>query len=88
MLHVGLLSRGVVLRVDDDRLRFRAPAGVLTEQDHVDLLRCKPELIELLRACCGLCGTTLYQPESLDVGRCQRCRMTREGVSDVCNAED
>jgi hypothetical protein len=76
VLHVGLLSRGVHLRVEVGRLRFRAPAGVLTEQDHQDLQRSKPELIKMLRGCCGDCGTTLYQPESLDAGCCQRCRTT------------
>jgi hypothetical protein len=47
-LLADLTCRGVELRPDGDRLRWRAPAGVVTEQDLAALRAVKVELLALL----------------------------------------
>ncbi len=73
-LWMSLRSRGVRFTVDGNRAHVDAPYGSMNEEEQRQLRAQKPELIEILRGCCGDCGTTLYQPASLAAGRCQRCR--------------
>jgi len=47
-LLVALRGRGVALIADGDRLRWRAPAGVLTDTDRDALTAAKPALLTLL----------------------------------------
>jgi len=44
-----LRRQGVELRADGDRLRYRAPKGVLTPALRAELTECKPEILALLR---------------------------------------
>ena len=41
-------ERGIQLWADGDRLRYRAPAGVLTDEDQTKLREYKPELVQHL----------------------------------------
>ncbi len=45
----GLHRRGVRLRVDGDRLRWRAPVGVMTDADLSALRHSKPEVLAIIR---------------------------------------
>ena len=45
----GLHRRGVRLRVDGDRLRWRAPVGVMTEADLAALREHKPDVLAIIR---------------------------------------
>ncbi len=45
----GLRRRGVRLRVDGDRLRWRAPVGVMTDADLSALRHSKPEVLAIIR---------------------------------------
>ncbi len=45
----GLHKRGVRLRIDDDRLRWFAPVGIVTEADLAALREHKAEVLAILR---------------------------------------
>ena len=47
---LALVEAEVVLWVDGDRLRFRAPAGALTDALRVDVGRCRGALVALVKA--------------------------------------
>ncbi|MCB9694494.1 MAG: hypothetical protein H6736_22010 [Alphaproteobacteria bacterium] len=47
---VALAEAGVVLWVEDGRLRFRAPAGVLDEALRARVSACRGALIALVKA--------------------------------------
>ena len=48
-LLASLASRGVLLHIEGDELRYRAPAGALTPADRETLKRSKPDIVEHLR---------------------------------------
>jgi len=48
LLLAGLRRRGIDLRAEGDRLRWRAPQGVVTPDDVGRLRDAKPELLRLL----------------------------------------
>ncbi len=47
-LYHDLKARGVLLKVDGERLLVDAPAGELTDDDRATLLECKPILLKFL----------------------------------------
>jgi hypothetical protein len=49
-LHNDLCRRGVVLAVEDGRLIFDAPAGVLSDADKTALRELKPAILQLLQS--------------------------------------
>lgn len=53
----GIRQKGIRLWVEDGRLRYAAPKGVLTEDDLAELRACRSELLTLLKAECGARGS-------------------------------
>lgn len=47
---IALAHAGVVLVLDAGRLRFRAPAGALTDDLRADVAACRPALVVLVAA--------------------------------------
>ena len=47
---IALAETAVVLWFEDERLRFRAPIGAVTEELRARVVACRPALIVLLRA--------------------------------------
>lgn len=52
-----LAARGIVLSLNDGRLRYSAPAGALTDDDRAAIARHRPMLLELLT------GTEIPAPD-------------------------
>jgi len=65
-LLADLSGRGIVLFVEADRLRFRAPAGALTPELSAVISENRGAIIERLRASTPLAASPLRQ-------RCQIC---------------
>jgi len=47
-LYHDLKARGVILEAQGEHLRVDAPAGVVTEEDKIALVECKPTLLRFL----------------------------------------
>ena len=89
-----LVEAGVVLWVDGDRLRFRAPAGVLTDALRERVGRCRGALVALVKAGAVLPAARAAWPqEAADLfeeraGICEfhggLGRVEAERVAEVC----
>jgi hypothetical protein len=65
--------RGIVFRLDGERIVCRAPEGVLTTAETDDLRAHRAALGALLVAACRTCNATLYQSASIERGLCTTC---------------
>ena len=83
-LLLSLRSRGVRLWIEDDRVRYRAPASAVTTAEFAQLQAHRDEVREILERSCRDCGSYLYFLDSHQAGLCVTCRTKADpaGVAD------
>lgn len=77
---VALAEAGVVVWLDGDRLRFRAPPGALTDGLRAEVVRCRPGLVALVAAGGALPPQRERWPEGWRAAWEERAGEERAGV--------